>query len=155
MSRGSKPNERRGGRQKGTPNKRTAAREQAVAEMARAIADVIPEAFQGNVHAFLMAIYKDPEMPIEMRIDAAKKAIHFEKPALAAVESSNVLRLVNDVSEEPMSEEEWAEHAMRIADGHEYAALFNETMFDEAGVVVVSDQVALVVDALHVGAVRA
>jgi hypothetical protein len=71
---GSKPNERRGGRQKGTPNKRTAAREQAVAEML----NVIPEASQGDAHAFLMAIYKDPTMPVEMRIDAAKKAIHFE-----------------------------------------------------------------------------
>jgi len=56
-----------------------------------------------------MAVYKDPKMPVEMRIDAAKKAIHFEKPALAAVESSSVMRLVNDITDRPMSEEEWAE----------------------------------------------
>lgn len=39
MSHGAMPNERRGGRKKGTPNKRTIAREQAVAAAARVIAD--------------------------------------------------------------------------------------------------------------------
>jgi hypothetical protein len=56
-----------------------------------------------------MAIYKDPAQPTEARIDAAKKAIHFEKPTLAAVESSSVMRLVSDISDQPISEEEWAE----------------------------------------------
>jgi hypothetical protein len=56
-----------------------------------------------------MAIYKDPRQAVEVRIDAAKKAIHFEKPSLAAVESSSVMRIVSDISDQPMSEEEWAE----------------------------------------------
>jgi hypothetical protein len=33
-----------------------------------------------------MAIYKDAELPMEMRLDAAKAAIRFEKPALSSVD---------------------------------------------------------------------
>lgn len=35
-----------------------------------------------------MAVYKDVTMPWPMRIDAAKAAISYEKPRLAAVEHS-------------------------------------------------------------------
>jgi hypothetical protein len=33
-----------------------------------------------------MAVYKDPRQPIELRLDAAKTAIPYEKPRLAAIE---------------------------------------------------------------------
>ena len=49
-----------GGRQKGVPNKRTEQREAAVQEAAELIRTVIPDAFDGDSHALLMAVYKDP-----------------------------------------------------------------------------------------------
>jgi hypothetical protein len=73
-----------GGRKKGTPNKATAERAAAVAAAAAAIGEAIPDAFAGDAHALLMAVYKNPALPIELRADAAKAAVRFEKPALAS-----------------------------------------------------------------------
>ena len=85
--RGSKPGERRGGRKKGTPNKRTAARDAHLQAVEARMAEVIPGLFEGDSHALLMSVYKDPAQEWSARIDAAKAAIRFEKPALAAVET--------------------------------------------------------------------
>jgi hypothetical protein len=41
---------------------------------------------EGDALAYLMSIYKDPTMPENLRIDAAKAAIRYERPALAPVE---------------------------------------------------------------------
>jgi hypothetical protein len=76
------------GRPAGAKNKITREREQAMREAAEKLADVLPGAFQGDAHAFLMTVYKDPQMPIERRIDAAKAAVGYEKPKLAAVSQS-------------------------------------------------------------------
>ena len=85
MARGSRPGERRGGRQKGTPNKRSVALEEQVREAAQVIEQALPDAFKGDAHALLMAVYKDTTHPLPVRIDAAKAAISFERPKLAAV----------------------------------------------------------------------
>jgi hypothetical protein len=77
-----------GGRKRGTPNKRTAERERAVAAAARKITAALgDDAFQGDAHALLMAVYKDPQQPSELRLEAARAAIGYEKPKLAAVET--------------------------------------------------------------------
>lgn len=47
---------------------------------------MIPKAFKGDAHAYLMAIYKDPAKPEALRIDAAKAAIRYERPTLSPVE---------------------------------------------------------------------
>jgi hypothetical protein len=76
-----------GGRQRGTKNKRTLAFEYALADTATKITGALgADAFDGDAHALLMAIYKDAAQPIELRMDAAKAAIGYEKPRLAAVE---------------------------------------------------------------------
>ena len=79
---GSRPGERRGGRQKGSRNERTEALDAARAHAAVLIQGAIPDAFHGDAHALLMAIYKDPEMPLHARLDAAKAALAYEKPRL-------------------------------------------------------------------------
>jgi hypothetical protein len=84
--RGARPGERRGGRKRGTPNKRTAERETAIREAAAQIAGMIEGAFEGDSHALLVAIYKDPKRPIELRLEAAKAAIAYERPKLASIE---------------------------------------------------------------------
>jgi len=87
MPRGAKPGERRGGRTKGTPNKRTITLQEAQSKAAQVIADMLGEhAFDGDAHALLVAVYKDKRNDIELRVDAAKAAIGFEKPRLQATE---------------------------------------------------------------------
>jgi len=74
------------GRPKGAKNKRTAKREAALQAAAEQIGAAIPEPFQGDAHAYLMLIYKDPAQETAVRIDAAKAALPYEKPRLAPVE---------------------------------------------------------------------
>lgn len=74
-----------GGRQKGTPNKRTEKVQQAAEAAADAIAEAIPGSFTGDAHALLMAVYKNPAHEWQLRIDAAKAAVRYEKPALSSV----------------------------------------------------------------------
>jgi len=74
------------GRPTGAKNKRTTKLEREAARAAAAIEAVIPKAFKGDAHAYLMAIYKDPAKPEALRIDAAKAAIRYERPTLSPVE---------------------------------------------------------------------
>ena len=72
------------GRPPGSKNKKTLAMEAAARE---AVAG-IDEAFDGDAHAFLQAVYKNPDVPLEIRIMAASRALRVEKPALAATNSN-------------------------------------------------------------------
>lgn len=94
------------GRKKGIPNKRTVEREQEMQAAGERIEQALGDAFDGDAHAFLMAIYKDKTRPVEIRIDAAKAAIRYEKPALAAVEVTGDMT-VHDISDEPLTADEW------------------------------------------------
>ena len=100
-----------GGRIAGiSKNKRTREAEQASALAAEKIAGALGEsAFEGDAHAFLMAIYKDKDQPLGARIDAAGKAIKFEKPALASIESKNenTHRFVARVPVKAATSDEW------------------------------------------------
>ena len=75
------------------------------------IGHAIPGAFEGDAHAFLMSVYKNPEFDLAVRIDAAGKAIRFEKPLLAAVDlNSKSEHVIYAVSDEPvLSPEQWLE----------------------------------------------
>src|SRR5579883_2092108 len=89
MPRGSRPGERRGGRQPGTPNKRTVEREKAMREAALKAEEAIGEgAFSGDAHALLMMTYKDTALPLDTRLEAAKAAIAYEKPKLANIDQT-------------------------------------------------------------------
>jgi hypothetical protein len=74
-----------GGRQKGSRNKRTQEREEATAQAIALIGEAIPDAFAGDAHAFLVAVYKNPKLDHHARQDAAKAALPYEKPRLKAV----------------------------------------------------------------------
>lgn len=86
---GSKPGERRGGRQKGAKNKHTKEREAKMAAAAEAIKNLLPNVFAGDAHALLMAVYKNELADIDLRIDAAKAAIRYEKPTLVAAHTTD------------------------------------------------------------------
>jgi hypothetical protein len=81
-----------GGRKVGSRNKRTVAIELKAKEAADKIAQALGEkGFNGDSHALLMTVYKDPSMPMDVRLDAAKAAIRFEKPPLANVDNKGNL----------------------------------------------------------------
>jgi hypothetical protein len=68
------------GRPPGRKNNSTLAMEEA----ARKAAAQIDDGFEGDAHAFLQAVYRNPEVPLEVRIMAAGRALRIEKPALSA-----------------------------------------------------------------------
>ena len=49
-----------------------------------------PEAFDGDGVAYLQTVYRDPGLPVDMRIDAAAKSARYERPALAALLTRDV-----------------------------------------------------------------
>ena len=69
MPRGSKPGERRGGRQKGTLNKKTALRNAAIAAAA-ANKNLSPL-------DLVLALMRDPNVPLVTRVKMALKALPF------------------------------------------------------------------------------
>ncbi len=71
------------GRPPGRKNNKTLALEEA----ARQAAASIDGAFEGDAHAFLTAVYRDPAVPLDIRIMAAGRALRVEKPALSASHS--------------------------------------------------------------------
>lgn len=70
------------GRPAGRKNNRTLELEAALREATAAL----PEQFEGDAHAFLASVYKNPAFPIETRILAAGKALRVEKPALTSTQ---------------------------------------------------------------------
>jgi hypothetical protein len=81
-----------------TRNKRTVEREAATLALAERLNAVIPGAFAGDAHAFLMSVYKNPNLDLHTRIDAAKAAIGYEKPLLASVAMSR--RSLDEMSDQ-------------------------------------------------------
>jgi len=69
MPRGSLPGERRGGRQRGTPNKTTASRNTAIFN---AVADP-----NSSPLDFLLALMRDTHLPLDLRVTVAQAAMPF------------------------------------------------------------------------------
>src|SRR5690242_1239618 len=76
------------GRPPGTNGRRKIARDVAIRQAQKIIDESVPRAFEGDAHAFLISIYKDPAQEVGHRLQAANTAIKFEKPALQAVQLS-------------------------------------------------------------------
>jgi hypothetical protein len=91
MPRGSRPGERRGGRQRGTPNKKTLLKNAAIAAAAA----------KGEVSPldFLIAVMRDSNTPFDLRIKVAMAAlpyVHAKLESSAPGISAERLRQVND-----------------------------------------------------------
>lgn len=80
------PSGRKRGRPKGSTNQKTEERKAAIRKVAKKIELMLPDAFTGNAHELLVLVYKDPSLPLDVRLDAAKAAIRYETPALQATE---------------------------------------------------------------------
>lgn len=106
-----------GGRKPGSKNKRTEELQAAADSAAKQISEALGVAFEGDAHAFLMAVYKDMSRPVELRIDAAKAAIRFEKPSLASLEAKTEVthRYVARVPNKAETPDTWQQqHAPKI-----------------------------------------
>lgn len=77
------------GRPPGARNQKTAEFKEALQEAHELVEAVLPEPFHGDAHTLLMVLHKDIGQDMAVRLDAAKAAIRFEKPALAATHQTN------------------------------------------------------------------
>jgi hypothetical protein len=85
---GSRPGERRGGRKKGTPNRRTAALKTAEQTLAAGVND----ARAGGLEPldYLLSIMRDPTADPHLRLVAARASAPYRHPALQAVRVQQV-----------------------------------------------------------------
>jgi hypothetical protein len=76
-----------GGRGPGSKNKKTLEREEALRKAMAQISETLGEdAFQGDGVMLLQAVYKNPDFPADVRIEAATRAARYERPALSSVD---------------------------------------------------------------------
>jgi hypothetical protein len=76
------------GRPRGAKNKHTRDREEQIEQTATEIAEALGlNGFDGDAHALLMLVYKNASIPMDLRLDAAKAAIGYEKPKLSSVDA--------------------------------------------------------------------
>jgi len=98
------------GRKPGSTGAKTVERLKQVKSVMRTVEQALPDAFVGDAHAFLIAVYKDPSNPMKDRLAAATAAVGYEKPKLAAVEMTGDMTVTH---ESALAELE------RKANGHE------------------------------------
>lgn len=108
------PEKRGPGRPRGSTSKWTKARQakaqETIEQAAEVLKDLNKPVFEGDAHGLLCLVYKDGEVALDLRVDAAKAAIRYEKPALAQVQAEvkgHVAAYV--IGGSAMSAEEWAE----------------------------------------------
>jgi len=78
------------GRPRGAKNQHTRERAQEIEHTAAEIAAALGlQGFDGDAHALLMLVYKNAEAPMDLRLDAAKAAIGYEKPKLSSVDANH------------------------------------------------------------------
>lgn len=103
-----------GGRKIGSKNRRTLQIEAAGKDALQAVKDALgTDAFEGDAHAMLVAVYKDTSKPIELRLDAAKAAVRYEKPALSSIDQkgNSVPQYIAYLPQGSRTPQEWlAEH---------------------------------------------
>lgn len=105
------------GRPKGAKNQHTRQREKAVAEAAAETQERLGlQAFDGDAHALLMLVYKDLAQPLDLRLDAAKAAIGYEKPKLSSVDAS-LSGAVGQYEAQPIPVEERASDSLAGSTG--------------------------------------
>jgi hypothetical protein len=102
-------------RKKGAKNKRTLLLEGTTRQLLDNAGNILGEnTFEGDTHALLILTYKNTSLPLQIRLDAAKAAIRFEKPALSAIDAHvEDERFHYVVSDEPMTDEEWKKSTAR------------------------------------------
>jgi len=73
------------GRKRGIANKKKQTAIDAAQEAAQRVLAEMPDVFEGDSYALLSTVCKNNQLPLTMRIDAAKIAIGYERPGLSQV----------------------------------------------------------------------
>jgi len=74
------------------------------------------DAFDGDAHTLLMAIYRDKRLPLKSRLDAAVAAIGYEKPRLSSVDA-NIDGILGHYESQPIPVEERHSDAVARTNG--------------------------------------
>lgn len=109
------------GRPRGARNQHTVEREKAIEQTAAEISALLGlQGFAGDAHALLMLVYKSENTPIDIRLDAAKAAIGYEKPKLSSVDAKvdGVIGQYTAVPTEQRDSDALASPAGSAANGH-------------------------------------
>ena len=85
------------GRPRGSKSPNTKRRHEAIKAVVAKFEATIPDVFDGDAVALMQLIYRDPRQDIGLRLDAARAAAKFERPALQAT-------LVRDVTPQPATQ---------------------------------------------------
>lgn len=93
------------GRKKGTLNKRTLEREEMLRKAQEEIAQALNKDKIWDAHSLLIAVYNNDKLSLEVRADAAKAAIRYEKPAKSETTVTDNTRWL--VSDGTQSMDEW------------------------------------------------
>jgi len=72
------------GRPRGSESEHTRRRREAARKILAHFELEHPDAFPGDAVSLLQCIYRHPDLPLEVRIDAASKCARYERPALTA-----------------------------------------------------------------------
>src|SRR5215204_1573677 len=75
--------------------------------------------YEGDAHSYLMTIYKNEGLPTDVRLDAAKAAVRFEKPAKTEnTELGNNTRYLVALPNGEVSMDDWkAKYASKLSAG--------------------------------------
>src|SRR5690349_19431351 len=84
------------GRPTGAKSKRTKALAAARVEKAQVLEKATGAKFKGDAWELVVTIYKDNKLDMQLRLDAAKAAIRFERPALSTVEMTGRMELSHE-----------------------------------------------------------
>src|SRR5215469_2194476 len=87
------------GRPRGSRNPNTKARREASQQIARQFQIDNPDAFPGDAVSLMQCIYRDPNQDLAVRLDAAKAAARFERPALAATLTKDLTPMPSNAAE--------------------------------------------------------
>jgi len=93
-----------GGRKKGTPNKATARMKLAARKMFDEFtASAGDKVFQGDALTFIQCVYKNLDLDLDTRLQAANAALRFERPALQAnAVAMSVTGRIEDMTDEQL-----------------------------------------------------
>jgi hypothetical protein len=87
------------GRPRGSKNARTVTRQKALTLAAERIVELLPDFKCLDAHTLLIALYTDEELPVAIRLEAARAALKVEKPALATTTVNGELTLFAGIAD--------------------------------------------------------
>lgn len=94
-----------GGRKAGTPNKKTAAMKEAARHALLSAGQALGDQLENlDAHTLLQIVYRNKELPLDLRLSAASTAIRYEMPAKSAMDVNVTARRAEDLTDDQLAE---------------------------------------------------